>query len=67
MPPILKIGVVGFSRNAFDKKMAQLKLRKILEQVTAEQDEPSRSSVAIPHVGFLRLPTLLQMNWALQP
>lgn len=36
-PTPLKIGIVGFSRNAFDKKAAQLKLQHILEQLTAEQ------------------------------
>ena len=34
----MKIGVVGFSRSQFDKKMAILKLRNILEALTREKD-----------------------------
>lgn len=34
----LKIGVVGFSRNAFDKKTASTRLRAIIETITAGQD-----------------------------
>ena len=34
----LKIGIVGFSRNAFDKKTASTKLQAIIETITAGQD-----------------------------
>ena len=34
----MKIGVVGFSRSQFDKKIAILKLRNILEALTREKD-----------------------------
>lgn len=34
----LKIGVVGFSRNAFDKKATQSKLQHILEQLTIGEE-----------------------------
>lgn len=35
---LTKIGVVGFSRNTFDKKTASTKLRAIIETITAGQD-----------------------------
>jgi len=33
-----KIGIIGFSRNAFDEKAAQSKLQHILEQLTIEEE-----------------------------
>lgn len=37
----LKIGVVGFSRNAFDKKAARLKLRGYLEALKEKHEDRS--------------------------
>lgn len=55
---LLKIGVVGFSRNAFDKKAAQLKLQHILEQLTIEEEVQSFEIVSgytasgVPQIAY---------------
>ena len=36
---MIKIGIVGFSRNQFDKKAAYVKLEKILNDLTKDKDK----------------------------
>lgn len=56
--PIMKIGVVGFSRNQFDKKEAILKLRNILEGLVKGQDKKEieivsgYTNMGIPRIAY---------------
>ena len=54
----MKIGVVGFSRSQFDKKMAILKLRNILEKLTIGKTPASieiisgYTNMGVPRIAY---------------
>lgn len=54
----MKIGVVGFSRSQFDKKMAILKLRNILEKLTIGKPPASieiisgYTNMGVPRIAY---------------
>jgi len=54
----MKIGVVGFSRRQFDKKMAILKLRNILEILTLGKDATNieiisgYTNMGVPRIAY---------------
>ena len=54
----MKIGVVGFSRSQFDKKMAILKLRNILEILTLGKDATNieiisgYTNMGVPRIAY---------------
>ena len=54
----MRIGIVGFSRNQFDKKMAILKLRNILEKLIQEKDKASveiisgYTNMGVPRIAY---------------
>ena len=54
----MKIGIVGFSRSRFDKKMAILKLRNILEQLIDQQDHSTieivsgYTNMGVPRIAY---------------
>lgn len=54
----MKIGIVGFSRSQFDKKMAILKLRNILEELVAGRDAATieiisgYTNMGVPRIAY---------------
>lgn len=57
-PQKIKIGVVGFSRNQFDKKAAYLKLKEIIDALVQEKDVSSFEIVSgytasgVPQIAY---------------